>query len=62
VIQFVDNSSLQGLDTVRIIHGDGTGTVREAAREILANHSLVTAFNAAPQNLGGNGATIVDLT
>lgn len=61
VRQFVDDSSIQGLTSVRIIHGDGTGALREAIRVLLSKHSLVSSFSAAPRNRGGNGATIVDL-
>ena len=62
VRQFVDDSSIQGLTSVRIIHGDGTGALREAIRTLLSKHSLVSSFSAAPRNRGGNGATIVDLS
>jgi DNA mismatch repair protein MutS2 len=62
VRQFVDDSSLQGLTNVRIIHGDGTGALREAIRVILARHPLVASFSAAPRDRGGNGATQVDLS
>lgn len=62
VRQFVDDSSIQGLTSVRIIHGDGTGALREAVRILLSKHSLVSSFSAAPRNRGGNGATIVDLS
>jgi DNA mismatch repair protein MutS2 len=62
VRQFVDDSSIQGLTSVRIIHGDGTGALREAIRLILSKHPLVASFSAAPRNRGGNGATIVDLS
>ena len=61
VRQFVDNASLQGLTSVRIIHGAGTGALREAVRELLAKHSLVASFSAATREHGGNGATLVDL-
>ena len=61
VRQFVDNASLQGLTSVRIIHGAGTGALREAVRELLAKHSLVASFSAATREQGGNGATLVDL-
>lgn len=61
VRQFVDNASLRGLTGVRIIHGAGTGALREAVRELLAKHSLVASFSAAPRERGGNGATLVDL-
>mgnify|MGYP003321764115 CR=1 FL=1 len=62
VTQFVDESSLHGMNTLRIIHGDGTGAIREAVRELLSRHPLVTSFKAAPKDRGGNGATLVDLT
>ncbi|MDA1279963.1 MAG: Smr/MutS family protein [Chloroflexi bacterium] len=62
VKQFVDDASLQGLASVRIIHGEGTGALREAIREILAEHPLVSSFSAATRNQGGNGATLADLS
>ena len=40
VRQFVDDASLQDLANVRIIHGAGTGALREAIRELLAKHPL----------------------
>ena len=61
VRQFVDNASLQGRSNVRIIHGEGTGALREVIRELLAKRSLVTSFSAATREHGGNGATMVDL-
>jgi len=62
VRQFIDDSSIQGLTSVRIIHGDGTGALREAIRLLLSKHPLVASFSAAPKNRGGNGATLVDLS
>jgi DNA mismatch repair protein MutS2 len=62
VRQFVDDSSLQGLTSVRIIHGDGTGALREAIRVLLSKHPLVASFSAAPRDRGGNGATQIDLS
>ncbi|MCH8911563.1 MAG: endonuclease MutS2 [Chloroflexi bacterium] len=61
VRRFVDDASLQGLKSVRIVHGAGTGALREAVRELLAKHSLVASFSAATREQGGNGATLVDL-
>ena len=61
VRQFVDNVSLEGLTSVRIIHGEGTGALREAVRQLLAKHPLVGSFSAATRDRGGNGATLVDL-
>lgn len=62
VRQFVDDSSLQGLTSVRIIHGEGTGALREAIRVLLSKHPLVASFSAAPRDRGGNGATQIDLS
>ena len=62
VTQFIDDASMQGLTSIRIIHGTGTGALREAIRSLLAKHTLVGSFSAAPQNQGGNGATLVDLS
>jgi DNA mismatch repair protein MutS2 len=62
VRQFIDDSSIQGLTSVRIIHGDGTGALRESIRLLLSKHPLVASFSAAPRNRGGNGATLVDLS
>jgi DNA mismatch repair protein MutS2 len=59
VKQFVDDASIQGLTSVRIIHGDGTGALREAIRVLLSRHPLVASFSAAPRDQGGNGATLV---
>ena len=61
VRQFIDDSAIQGLSNVLIIHGDGTGALRESIRVQLAKHPLVASYSAAPRNRGGNGATLVDL-
>jgi DNA mismatch repair protein MutS2 len=46
---------------VRLIHGKGTGTLRQAVREELKNHPLVKSFRPAEREEGGDGATIVEL-
>jgi len=58
---YLNDASLGGLSRVRIIHGIGTGTVRQIVREILASHPLVTAFQAGEQGEGGDGVTIVSM-
>ena len=50
-----------GGDQVRVIHGKGTGALRNAVRETLATHPLVREQSPAPQSEGGDGATIVTL-
>jgi len=59
--KFLDEAFLNGLSEVRIIHGHGTGALRKAVAELLADHPHVARFAAAPQDQGGSGATIVEL-
>jgi DNA mismatch repair protein MutS2 len=58
---YLNDASLSGLSRVRIIHGIGTGTVRQIVREVLASHPLVTSFQAGEQGEGGDGVTIVSM-
>jgi DNA mismatch repair protein MutS2 len=58
---YLNEASLCGLSRVRIIHGIGTGTVRQIVREMLASHPLVTSFQPGEQGEGGDGVTIVSL-
>jgi DNA mismatch repair protein MutS2 len=57
----LDAASLAGLPWVRIIHGKGTGALRRAVREFLADHPLVSSYEPAAHNEGGEGATIAKL-
>jgi DNA mismatch repair protein MutS2 len=58
---YLNEASLSGLRRVRIIHGYGTGTVRQIVREMLASHPLVTSFQRGEQGEGGDGVTIANL-
>jgi DNA mismatch repair protein MutS2 len=58
---YLNEASLCGLSRVRIIHGIGTGTVRQIVREILASHPLVASFQPGEQGEGGDGVTIVSM-
>jgi len=58
---YLNEASLCGLSQVRIIHGIGTGTVRQIVRDILASHPLVTSFRPGEQGEGGDGVTIVSI-
>lgn len=51
----------KGLDSVRIIHGKGTGTLKRRVHGILSRHRLVVTFKDAPLEAGGWGATLVQL-
>src|SRR5207302_234244 len=61
VDKFLDQAFLSGATELRIIHGHGTGALRKAVSELLAEHPHVERFAPAPQDQGGSGATIVEL-
>jgi DNA mismatch repair protein MutS2 len=58
---YLDDAARAGLAEVRIIHGIGTGTVRNIVREFLAKHPLAKSFRAGGRDEGGDGATVVRL-
>jgi DNA mismatch repair protein MutS2 len=55
---YLNEASLSSLSQVRIIHGVGTGTVRQIVREMLASHPLVVSFRPGERGEGGDGVTI----
>ncbi len=56
--RYLDRAMRAGLPEARIIHGKGTGTLRQAVRDFLANHPLVREFGAAHYREGGDGVTV----
>jgi DNA mismatch repair protein MutS2 len=58
---YLDNAALAGLSFVRLLHGKGTGALRQAIRQQLARNPLVKSFASAAPNDGGDGVTIVTL-
>jgi DNA mismatch repair protein MutS2 len=61
VDRHLDAASLAGLPWVRIIHGKGTGALRRAVREFLADHPLVSSYEPGARNEGGEGVTVAKL-
>jgi DNA mismatch repair protein MutS2 len=59
--RYLNDASLAGLDKVLIIHGLGTGALRDAVRSDAASHPLVTGVRAGERGEGGDGASIVTL-
>jgi DNA-nicking Smr family endonuclease len=61
VEEYLFQCHAKGLKEVRIIHGRGTGVLRQVVRSVLEKSSLVECFADAPPERGGWGATVVQL-
>jgi DNA mismatch repair protein MutS2 len=59
--RFIDEAYMASLPRVRIIHGFGTGALKNYVHHFLKNHDLVESFTFAPNSQGGNGATVADI-
>ena len=59
--KYLDDAVIAGLYQVKVIHGKGTGTIRQAARKYLAHHPLVESYRSGGYGEGGIGVTIVEL-
>jgi DNA mismatch repair protein MutS2 len=59
--QYLDDAGLAGLDAVTVVHGMGTGALRDATRSAAAAHPLVETVRPGGRGEGGDGATIVKL-
>lgn len=59
--RFLDHAYMESLAQVRIIHGFGTGTLKNYVHHVLKTHPHIESFGFAPQNQGGNGATIAQM-
>ncbi|MDP1779983.1 MAG: Smr/MutS family protein, partial [Anaerolineales bacterium] len=59
--RYLEQSYLSGLPFVRIIHGKGTGKLRQAVREALRGHEYVKSFEEGGSTEGGEGVTVAKL-
>ena len=59
--QYLEKAYAAGLPFVRIVHGKGTGRMREAVRAHLKKHPYVSSFEEAGDNEGGAGVTVAKL-
>ncbi|HWZ85948.1 MAG TPA: Smr/MutS family protein [Thermoanaerobaculia bacterium] len=57
----LDQAILSGAGRLRVIHGHGTGRLRDGLRERLRTHASVAGLRPADAREGGNGATILEL-
>ncbi|OGO31891.1 MAG: hypothetical protein A2Z29_02620 [Chloroflexi bacterium RBG_16_56_11] len=60
--RFLHDAYVDGLTHARIIHGKGTGTLRETVRRELKKHPLVKSFRPGQNREGGEGVTVVEFT
>ena len=61
VMYFIDDAVMVGAGTVRILHGTGTGALRQAIRQYLSTVASVKSFRDEHIQLGGVGITVVEL-
>ena len=59
--RYIEDAYQAGLPFVRIIHGKGTGALRAAIRDALADHPLVRRYESGPADAGGDGVTVAVL-
>lgn len=61
VPDYLEECRKRGIVAVRIIHGKGTGALRESVHALLKRSPIVVAYRLAGVDAGGWGATLVDL-
>ena len=59
--RLLDRSLMGSFQTLRIVHGRGTGALKRAIHEVLRDDPRVSSFGPAPMNEGGDGVTVVEL-
>ena len=59
--KYLNDAFMAGLYRVRVIHGRGTGTLRQMVGSYLPKHPLVKSFRLGGYGEGGAGVTIVEL-
>ncbi|MDA3860547.1 MAG: endonuclease MutS2, partial [Melioribacteraceae bacterium] len=61
VVKFLDNAFSNNLSQVEVVHGKGTGVLKEMVAELLKEHNGVKDFNFAKIEFGGEGVTVINL-
>lgn len=59
--KYLNDAFIAGLYQVRVVHGKGTGTLRQMVSNYLRKHPLVKSYRLAGYGEGGAGVTIVEL-
>jgi len=59
--KYLDDAMAAGIDQVRIVHGKGTGQMRNAVTEFIRHHHAVKDYRIGEQGEGGSGVTIATI-
>ena len=59
--QYLDSAFMKNLYQVKIIHGRGTGTLRQEVQKMLNQHPLIESYRPGGYGEGGAGVTIVKI-
>ena len=59
--KYLDDAYLAAIETARIIHGKGTGVLRQSVQKYLQTHRLVSEYRLGMYGEGGDGVTVVKL-
>jgi len=59
--QYLDRAFLARLPMVRIIHGKGSGVLRQVVRQELSQHPMVSSYRSGEKGEGGDGVTVAKL-
>ena len=60
MVRFLDGAYSSGLERVEILHGKGTGALKEMVQRLLKNYDKINSFYFAPIESGGDGITIAE--
>ena len=60
LLRFLDNSNMNGIDRVEILHGKGTGALKQLVQQVLKDYVHVKNYYFANIESGGDGITIVE--
>ncbi len=59
--RFLDQTLLQGRQELEVVHGKGSGVLRQVVHELAASFPGVSSYYLAPEDRGGDGVTIIKL-
>jgi DNA mismatch repair protein MutS2 len=59
--KYIDDAFIAGLKQAYIIHGKGTGVLREGIRDYIKKHKHIKSYRTGNYNEGGEGVTVIEL-